>query len=424
MSKFSFLVAISLRLLPSFCYPARRENGQNAFHGNGTDGSRFSTMKIIIAPDSFKESLSAFQAAEQIEAGFREIFKDADYISLPMADGGEGTVEAMVAATAGRIVAAEVTGPLGVPVQAFYGVNGDGETAVIEMAAASGLALVPVRLRDPMKTTSFGTGELIRKALDAGLRSFVVGIGGSATNDAGAGMLQALGAGLYQKDGQEIGLGGEALSQLHRIDARGLDPRLKQCTIQVACDVDNPLIGPKGASAVFGPQKGATPEMVSRLDENLAHFARLVARDLQKEIATVAGAGAAGGMGGALLAFLDGLLRPGIEIVIEAVGLEAHLQGASLVITGEGRMDGQTIHGKAPVGVARLARQHGIPVIGIAGSLSAEVGMLYDHGLDAVFSVLERPCTLPEALAEAADNLRRTARNIAATIRLARIPAQ
>jgi glycerate 2-kinase len=256
------------------------------------------------------------------------------------------------------------------------------------------------------------------------LRSFIVGIGGSATNDAGAGMLQALGAGLYQRDGREIGLGGEALGQLHRIDARGLDPRLKQCTIQVACDVDNPLIGPKGASAVFGPQKGATPEMVSRLDENLAHFARLVARDLQKEIATTAGAGAAGGMGGALLAFLDATLRPGIEIVIEAVGLEACLQGASLVITGEGRMDGQTIHGKAPVGVARLARQHGIPVIGIAGSLSAEVGLLYDHGLDAVFSVLERPCTLPDAFAEAAGNVRRTARNIAATIRLARTLAQ
>jgi glycerate kinase len=286
-------------------------------------------MKIVIAPDSFKESLTAPEVAAQIEAGFREIFPEADYLQLPMADGGEGTVEAMVAATGGKIVPAAVTGPLGEEVDAFYGVTGDGKTAVIEMAAASGLALVPVHLRNPLQTTSFGTGELIRHAVDAGLRNIIIGIGGSATNDGGAGMLQALGVHLLGDEGQEIGSGGQALEQLEKIDTGGLDPRLRQCRIQVACDVDNPLIGAKGASAVFGPQKGATPAMVAKLDENLARFAGLIARDLQKDVADIPGTGAAGGMGAALLAFLDAELRPGIEIVIEAVGLEASLRGAS-----------------------------------------------------------------------------------------------
>lgn len=376
-------------------------------------------MKIVIAPDSFKESLTAIQVAQQIKAGFQEIFPDADYVKLPMADGGEGTVAALVAATGGTIVPTQVIGPLGEPVAAFYGVTGDGATAVIEMATASGLALVPVAQRNPLLTTSFGTGELIRLALDAGLRRFIIGIGGSATNDGGAGMLQALGVKLLGTDGREIGLGGGALEGLRHIDGNGLDPRLHECSIQVACDVDNPLTGPKGASAVFGPQKGATPSMVAALDANLAHFARLVARDQHREIAAAPGAGAAGGMGGALLAFLDVALRPGIDIVIEAVGLEAHLTGASLVVTGEGRMDAQTLHGKAPLGIARLARRHRVPVIAIAGSLAADADALYEHGMDAVFSVLGRPCSLDEALSEAADNLRTTARNIAATIRLA-----
>jgi glycerate kinase len=381
-------------------------------------------MKIVIAPDSFKESLTAPEVAAQIEAGFREIFPEADYLQLPMADGGEGTVEAMVAATGGKIVPAAVTGPLGEEVDAFYGVTGDGKTAVIEMAAASGLALVPVHLRNPLQTTSFGTGELIRHAVDAGLRNIIIGIGGSATNDGGAGMLQALGVHLLGDEGQEIGSGGQALEQLEKIDTGGLDPRLRQCRIQVACDVDNPLIGAKGASAVFGPQKGATPAMVAKLDENLARFAGLIARDLQKDVADIPGTGAAGGMGAALLAFLDAELRPGIEIVIEAVGLEASLRGASLVVTGEGRIDRQTIHGKTPVGVARVARRLGIPVIGIAGSLGADASAVYDHGLDAVFSVLGKPCLLAEALAEAAGNVCRTARNVAATIKLSRAIAE
>jgi len=377
-------------------------------------------MKIVIATDSFKESLSALEAAEQIEAGFRDIFSDADYPKFPVADGGEGTVEAMVAATGGRIVKAIVTGPLGEKTSAFYGVTGDGGTAVIEMAAASGLALVPPGQRNPLQTTSYGTGELIRFALDAGLRHLIIGIGGSATNDGGAGMLQALGVKLLDREGRDLGFGGGALGRLDRIDPDGLDPRLRECRIQVACDVDNPLTGPDGASAVYGTKKGGTPEMDERLEQNLTHYARLVARDLQKEISAVPGAGAAGGMGAALLAFLDAELRPGIEIVIEELGLENAVVGADLVITGEGCIDRQTVAGKTPAGVARVARRQGVPVIGFAGSLSPDAHRVHHYGIDAVFSILSRPCSLEEALAEAGENLRATARNVAAVMKLAR----
>ena len=376
-------------------------------------------MKVVIAPDSFKESLSAPQVAEQIAAGFREVFPDADYVLVPLADGGEGTVQAMVAATGGRIVPVGVTGPLGTPVDAFYGLTGDGRTAIIEMAAASGLMLVPAALRNPLLTTTYGTGELIREALAAGVSRIIVGIGGSATNDGGAGMLQALGMKLLDAEGRDIGFGGGALDRLARMDAAGLDPRLGEVAIDVACDVDNPLLGARGASAVFGPQKGATPEMVAQLDANLAHYATLIGRDLGVEVAMVPGAGAAGGMGAALLA-LGGRLRPGIEIILAAVGFEALARDADLIITGEGRIDSQTVGGKAPIGVARIAKSLGKPVIGIAGSLSADVGVVYTHGIDAVFSVVPQPCSLGDALANAATNVRLTARNIAATIKLSR----
>ncbi len=377
-------------------------------------------MKIVIAPDSYKESLSAPDVARAVEAGFREIFPEATYCCLPVADGGEGTVEAMVAATGGRLVEAIVTGPLGKPVAAFYGLTGDGATAVIEMAAASGLALVPPTERDPLQTTSRGTGELILAALDAGARRFILGIGGSATNDAGAGMSQALGARLLDANGVEIGDGGGSLDRLARIDLDTLDPRLAECTIDVACDVDNPLIGPHGASAVFGPQKGASPGMVQRLDAALTHFAHIVERDIGVAVADVPGAGAAGGMGAAMLAFLGARLRPGIEIVTEAVGLDQAVRDADLVITGEGRIDSQSIHGKTPIGVARVARRHGVPVIGIAGCLSADAAVVHAHGIDAVFSVLYRPCTVEEALRDAAANVEMAARNIAATLKLGR----
>jgi len=376
-------------------------------------------MKIVIAPDSFKECLSALEVATEIEAGFREVFPDADYIKVPMADGGEGTVAAMVAATGGALVEVMVTGPLAEPVRACYGVTGDGRTAVIEMAAASGLAHVAPQLRNPLKTTSYGTGELIKAALDAGICHLIIGIGGSATNDGGAGMLQALGVKLLDSCGCEIGFGGGSLKELSRIDISGLDPRLKSCLIEAACDVDNPLTGPAGASVVFGPQKGATPAMVAELDACLAHYAGLIERDLGVKVAQAPGAGAAGGMGAALLAFFGAVLRSGIDIVMETVGLEAAVRDADLVITGEGRMDSQTIHGKTPVGVARVARRYGKPVIGIAGSLADDVAVVHGYGIDAVFSVLSRVCTLEDALNNAAANIRSASRNIAATVKLA-----
>lgn len=375
-------------------------------------------MKIVIAPDSYKESLSALEVASAIEAGFREIYPDAEYIKLPVADGGEGTVEAMVAATQGRVVEVEVTGPLGEPVQGFYGISGDESCAFIEMAAASGLELLPPAARNPLKTTSWGTGELIRHALDLGVTRMIIGIGGSATNDGGAGMAQALGAQLLTADGQPIAPGGAGLSTLATIDISGLDPRLAQCRIDVACDVTNPLVGDEGASAVFGPQKGATPEMVVQLDRALAHYAGQIAQDLDLDVLTLEGGGAAGGMGAALYAFCGAHLRPGIDIVTDALHLDALVADADLVITGEGRIDSQTIHGKVPVGVARVAKRYQIPVIGIAGSLTADVGVVHQHGLDAVFSVLHRICSLDEALAEAGANVRMAARNIAATIKV------
>lgn len=375
-------------------------------------------MKIVIAPDSYKESLSALEVARAIEAGFRAVLPQADYVCIPVADGGEGTVEAMVAATGGRRVPVTVSGPLGTPVEAFYGMTGDGRTVIIEMAAASGLMWVPVAARNPLLTSSRGTGELIRAGLDAGVRHLILGIGGSATNDAGAGMLQALGVRLLDAEGRDLAPGGGALAGLARIDCTGLDARLAACRIEVACDVDNPLIGSRGASAVFGPQKGATPDMVSRLDASLAHFADIVERDLGVAVATVAGAGAAGGMGAAMLAFFGASLRPGVDIVTAALGLEAQLIDADLVITGEGRIDSQTLRGKTPIGVARLARRHGKPVIAIAGSVGADADALYEHGIDAVFGTVPGPSSLEQALADAAVNVERTARNIAAMLRM------
>ena len=375
-------------------------------------------MKIVIAPDSYKESLSAMEVATQIEAGFREIYPDAEYVKLPVADGGEGTVDAMVAATGGRQINVSVTGPTGKPVLAHFGITGNQQCAVIEMASASGLECIPPEERNPLITTSYGTGELIKAALDLGVTDFIIGLGGSATNDGGAGMLQALGIHLLDKAGHNIGKGGQCLSELEYVDVSGMDPRLKQCRITVACDVTNPLTGPQGASAIFGPQKGANPAMVRFLDENLKHYAGVIARQTGKDVEFASGAGAAGGLGAALLAFLNAELRSGIEIVTEAVELEKAIMDADLVITGEGRIDSQSIKGKVPVGVARLAKRHNKPVIGIAGSLSSDVAVVYDHGIDCVFSVLNKVCSLDEALNDAAANVRLTARNIAATLRL------
>ena len=375
-------------------------------------------MKIVIAPDSFKESLSALDAASAIEAGFREIFPDARYVKVPVADGGEGTVEAMIAATGGRRVAVQATGPLGRPVDAFYGLTGDESTAVIEMAAASGLELVAPAERDPLRATSRGTGELIRAALDLGARRFILGVGGSATNDGGTGMLQALGVDLLDAQGEQLAPGGGALAQLARIDVSRLDPRVKDCVFEVACDVSNPLVGPKGATAIFGPQKGATPEMVRQLDANLRHYAAVIARDLDQEVAEVPGAGAGGGIAAAMLVFLKGRLRPGSEIVADAVGLDETVRDADLVITGEGRIDSQTVNGKTPIGVARVAQRHGKPVIAIGGCLSTDASAVHAHGIAATFSTVMRAETVAEVLAGARFNLQSAARNIAAAVKL------
>jgi len=377
-------------------------------------------MKIVIAPDSYKESLSALDVATAIERGFKEIFPDAEYVKLPVADGGEGTVEAMVAATHGRIVNVNVTGPLGEPVAGFYGISGDEQSAFIEMAAASGLELVPAAQRDPLITTSWGTGELIRHALDAGVKHIIIGLGGSATNDGGAGMVQALGATLLNAQGNALGHGGGELASLARIDVSKLDPRLKTCRIEVACDVTNPLTGAQGASAIFGPQKGATGETIALLDNALHHYARIIQRDLDVDVLTLAGGGAAGGMGAGLYAFCGAELRRGIEIVTDALHLAEHVADADLVITGEGRIDSQTVHGKVPVGVAKVAKGYNKPVIGIAGSLTADVGIVHEHGLDAVFSVIYSICSLDDALKNAGDNVRMTARNVAAVLKAGR----
>ena len=374
-------------------------------------------MKILIATDSFKGSLSSLEAGNAIADGIRRAGMPAEIQVSPIADGGEGTTEALVNGLSGYLKTVTVSDPLGRKQTANYGILPSG-TAVMEMAAAAGLPLLSESERNPLYTTTFGVGEMIADAIAKGCRKFIIGIGGSATNDGGAGMAQALGAKLLTADGQQIASGGGALETLARIDLSELDPRLADCRIEVACDVTNPLTGPQGASAVFGPQKGATTQMIDRLDSGLLHYARIIARDLDIDVLSLEGGGAAGGMGAALYAFCGATLRPGIEIVTDALQLATRVADADLVITGEGRIDSQTIHGKVPVGVAKVAKRFNVPVIGIAGSLTADVGVVHQHGLDAVFSVLYTICTLDEALANAAANLRMTARNVAAVLQM------
>ncbi|KAA9030630.1 glycerate kinase [Niallia endozanthoxylica] len=375
-------------------------------------------MKIVIAPDSFKESLSALEVAESIEKGFKQVIPDAEYIKVPMADGGEGTVQSLVDATGGEIISKTVTGPLGEPVEAFFGILGNKTTAVIEMAAASGLHLVPAKKRNPLMTTTRGTGELIASALDYGVNHIIIGIGGSATNDGGAGMAKALGTHLLDKDGKEIGEGGASLVDLASINLSELDPRLETIKIEVACDVDNPLTGEKGASVIFGPQKGATQEMIVQLDKSLAHYAAIIERDLGKKINDVPGAGAAGGLGGGLLAFLPAELKRGVEIVIEATGLSQIVEDADMVITGEGKIDGQTIFGKTPIGVAKTAKKYGVPVVGIAGNVANDSHVVHEHGIDAIFSIVPGVVVLEDAFKHAGEYVERTAANIAAVFKM------
>ena len=376
-------------------------------------------MKIVIAPDSFKESLSAPEVAAAIARGWRQVFPEAELLLRPMADGGEGTVDAVLAATGGERRECRVCGPLGEPVLAHWGWLGEG-TAVLEMASASGLHHVPRDRRDATVTTSLGTGELIRAALDAGATRIILGLGGSATNDGGAGLLQALGVRFLDAREVELPPGGAALARLARIDVGGLDPRLLQARLEIAADVDNPLCGPRGASRVFGPQKGADPQQVEQLDAALEHYARVVAATLGEDHSHHPGVGAAGGLGFAVRAFLHAGFRPGIELVAELSGLADAVEGADLVITGEGRLDSQSLHGKTPVGVARIARAAGVPVVALAGSLGEDYQALYAAGIDAAFALSPGPQSLEQAMTGAAAELQARACDLARLWRLAR----
>jgi glycerate 2-kinase len=375
-------------------------------------------VRIIIAPDSYKGSVSALGVADAIERGLLRVFPDAQVFKVPMADGGEGTVEALVAATGGEILYEAVNGPLGEPVTAHWGILGDGKTAVIEMAAASGLPLVPTERRDPLITTSYGTGQLMKAALDRGLRKMIIGIGGSATNDAGSGMATALGFRFSNAAGEELPFGGAALAQLTEIDLSQVDVRLKDSEIIVACDVDNPLCGPKGASTVYGPQKGATPEMVAELDAALQNFSEFAREATGKAVAEYPGAGAAGGLGAGLMFFTNAVLRPGVEIVIEATGLASLAQTVDLVVTGEGCTDFQTAFGKAPVGVASVAKKHGKPVVCLSGSLGPGAEDVLKHGIDALMSVVPRPMSLDECMQSGAALIEQAAERLAHLLRM------
>lgn len=380
-------------------------------------------MRIVIAPDGFKECCTAVAAAAALAEGWRRVYPDADLRLVPMADGGEGTVEALVTSTGGKRVTIRVCGPMGEPVDAAYGILGGGETAVIEMSAASGLALVPPERRDPAAATTRGTGELMRHALDSGVRRIIVGIGGSATNDGGAGMAQALGCRLLDAAGQELPPGGEHLIHLAHIDVSARHPKLADCEVVVACDVDNPLCGPGGASYVYGPQKGADGVLIAALDAALRRYGEVIEAELGVPVLNVPGAGAAGGLGAGLLAFAHGRLRPGVEVVAAACGLARHLEGADLVITAEGRLDRQSVHGKTPVGVARFAKAHGVPVLAVAGALGAGYHAVYACGVDAACSICPGPIPLAEAIRECDNHLRDTAETLARLWRLFHVPA-
>jgi len=369
------------------------------------------SLKVLIAVDSFKGSVSSTEVCDFLAEGILNFDPTAIVYKKPLADGGEGTVEALVSATGGRFLEEEVCGPLGEKVRAVYGILGDGQTAVIEMAAASGLPLVPPKKRNPRLTTTKGTGELILKALEQGVKKIIVGIGGSATNDGGAGMLQALGMSLKDKDGYEIGPGGEALLKLQAIDTANLDPRLKEVAIQVACDVNNPLCGEKGASYVYGPQKGATEEDVKLLDEALAHYAEVVKKELGKDIKDIPGAGAAGGLGAGFLV-LGAELTPGAPLIIEASGVRKLLGEVDLVITGEGKIDEQTVYGKLPIVVAELAAEKGVPVVAVTGYFEEKGRVILEHGIDAVYSLPDRPMSLEEAFQRTPQLLREAGEEI------------
>lgn len=369
-------------------------------------------LTILLAPDSFKESMTAKEVCEAMEKGIRKVNDNIKCIHVPMADGGEGTMQSLVDATEGKIYKLKVVGPLGNEVEAEYGILGDKETAVLEMASASGIHLVPVEKRNPLITTTYGTGQLIKACLDHGIKKLLIGIGGSSTNDGGAGVVQALGGKLLDKDGIELGFGGGELGKLATIDLSNFDTRIKNIVVEAACDVNNVLCGDKGASNVFGPQKGATSEMIEILDSNLRHYADMIKEQLGKDILEVPGSGAAGGLGAGLMAFLNSTLKKGIEMVIEYAKLEEKVKSADMVWTGEGSIDFQTQYGKTPLGVATVAKKYDKPVIGFAGRIGKDIEVLYDNGIDSIFSIIKEVTTLEEALAKGKENVEKTAENV------------
>lgn len=354
-------------------------------------------MKIVIAPQAFKGSISAMEVSKAIQEGVINVFPESEIILCPVADGGDGTLETLVESTGGSINETTVTGPIGSPVRALWGAMGDQKTAVIEMARTSGLALLTLDERDPLNATTFGLGEIILSALDAGFRDFIIGIGGSATNDAGAGMAQALGIKLLDKTGTEIPVGGAALQNLRTIDISKLDNRILNSDFQVACDVNNPLTGPEGAAAIYGPQKGASKEHIDILDKALSNLSSIIKKDMGKEVSEIPGAGAAGGLGAGIMAFMNGNLRTGVDIVLDKVGLDSLLDSADLVITGEGGLDFQTVYDKAPIGVAKMAQKKKIPTIAISGMLGKDFHVVHGHGIEAAVSLTNGPMSLEEA---------------------------
>lgn len=369
-------------------------------------------LVIVLAPDSFKESMTAKEVCEAMERGIRKANSQIRCIHVPMADGGEGTMQSLVDATGGRVYSKEVVGPLGNNVVAEYGILGNGEIGVIEMASASGIHLVDSEKRNPLITTTFGTGQLIKACLDKGVKKLLIGIGGSATNDGGAGFIQALGGRLLDENGDDLSYGGGALAKLHTIDLSNLDERLKYVSVEVACDVNNPLCGKEGVSYVFGPQKGATREMIEILDQNLSHYAEVIKEQLGKDVISKAGAGAAGGLGAGLMAFLDVKLKSGIEMVIEYANLEEKVRDADMVWTGEGSIDFQTQYGKTPLGVAMIAKKYNKPVIALAGRVGNDIDVLYDKGIDAIFGIMRGVTSIEEALVKGPENVEKTSENI------------
>jgi len=379
-------------------------------------------MKILICPDSFKESLSAIEVCDCVERGLKKANSKFKIEKIPLADGGEGTVKALVLATHGRSLKCKVSDPLGRIIWAKYGVLGDGKTAIIEMAAASGLALVPVEKRNPLVTTTYGTGEIIANALERGCRKIIIGIGGSATVDGGAGMAQALGVRLLDGDGREIGFGGGEIEKVEKIDLKFMDKRIATTEFIIASDVRNPLLGARGAARVYGPQKGATPEMVKRLEKGLSHLARVIRKELSISVEKLPGSGAAGGLGAGLYAFLGARMESGIELVMRITGLEQRIKKADLVITGEGRLDRQTLYGKAVMGVIKMARKYRVPVICIAGSIMPEAKNLYRLGVRGLFSITTMPMSLQEAMRKSRSLLIDTSENLGHVVNLMRSP--